>query len=173
MLRRILLSALGSLFLAGAALAADAIDIDPATACAAGSGQYMTGTIVEEPRYQKGRPLKGVDLSHTHFKINADQTGVVTDVAADNVFASGYENADPRREVPYPLSTLERGQKVSLCGLTYDNPGSGPGIHWVHTNCGVAPSPKQPTGWVRVFRDDGTLGPNLEDATSFCRLWPN
>jgi len=173
MLRRIVYLSLGLLLSPGTAFAAETITVDPATACAAGSGQYLTGTVIGDPRWRKGRPLRGVDLSHTRFKIKADQTGVVTDVAADNVFASGFNDADPKHEVPFPLSTLKTGQRVSLCGLTYDNPGSGPGIHWVHTNCGAKPSPKQPAGWVRVFLDDGTLGPNLEDATNFCRLWPN
>lgn len=162
------LLSLGVLFATGAAFADD-----PAATCAAGSGVYLSGPIVDGPKYRKGKPLNHVDLSHTHFKIKADQTGAVTDVAADNVFAAGHsERGDKKHEVPAPLDTLKMGQRVSLCGLTYDDPNSGPGIHWVHTNCGVQPSPQQPTGWVEVFADDGTLGPNLEGSSNFCYLWP-
>jgi hypothetical protein len=140
---------------------------DEAGACQAAAGSYVTGTVLTAPRFVGGQPRKGVELSHTRLSLKADQDGRTYDVAIDNVFAAGYDAA--RHSVPAPLNTIVKGDRLELCGQLYT---SGVGIHWVHTNCGVTPSPDQPNGWVKKLAADGSPGDNLEGATEYCKLWP-
>jgi len=83
------------------------------------------------------------------------------------VFANGYDQAG--ESVPAPLSQIQRGDHLELCGKPYAS--GGPGMDWVHTNCGDQPTPDKPDGWVKVIGPDGTLGPNLESNREYCRLW--
>lgn len=142
---------------------------DAQSDCQAAAGHYLTGEIVSAPKFAHGKPLHGVELSHTHFSLRADQDQQTYDVAADNVFAPGYDQS--KHAVPAPLNALHAGQHVELCGQLYT--GGGVGIHWVHTNCGASPTPNAPDGWVRVLDSDGARGDNLEGSTEYCRLWGN
>lgn len=138
---------------------------DDRSDCAAGAGSLLTGVVIAKPAFAKGRPLRGVPLSHTHIRIRSDADGKTYDVAADDVFAAGY---DPRRsEVPAPLSSIGVGQHLEACGLPF--PG---GIHWVHTNCGDTPTAADPNGWLKVIDASGIAGPNLEGSQTYCDLWP-
>lgn len=136
-------------------------------ACEAAAGAYLTGEVVEGPRYASGKPLKGKELSHTHVKLKADQDGRRYDVAMDNVFAAGYDQA--HKQVPAPLNSIKVGDRLELCGQLYT---SGVGIHWVHTNCGQKPNPAKPNGWVKKFDAAGQLSENLEGSQEYCDLWP-
>ncbi|POZ60245.1 hypothetical protein C2I19_19990 [Chromobacterium alticapitis] len=135
--------------------------------CKAAAGSYLTGTVVSGPTFAYGQSLNGVELSHTHVRLKADQDGRSYDVAMDNVFASGYDSAG--EDVPYPLNTIQPGDRLQLCGQPYT---SGVGIHWVHTNCGVKPTSRQPNGWVKKINSDGSVSGNYESNTEYCQLWP-
>ena len=161
-MNRLLLAILFSIAAAWPALA------DEESACHAASGSYVTGIVLTTPQFRAGGKRKGVELSHTHLSLKADQDGKTYDVAIDNVFAAGYDKA--HRKVPAPLNTIRKGDRLGLCGQLYAS--GGVGIHWVHTNCGVAPSPDQPDGWVKKLAADGTPRGNFEGATKYCRLWP-
>jgi hypothetical protein len=134
--------------------------------CAAAAGTFLTGVVISGPRFAHGKVRDGVELSHTHVRVRADQDGRVYDVAADNVFASGYDAA--AETVPTPLDAIRRGSRVSLCGQLYTR---GVGIHFVHTNCGAPPSPSRPNGWLKLLDASEMPGDNLEGATAYCRLW--
>jgi hypothetical protein len=140
---------------------------DEAAQCEANAGTYLTGRVTGAPTFVSGHPRKGVELSHTHLTLLSDQDGRPYDVAIDNVFAAGYDAAG--RSVPAPLSTIRLGDRLELCGKLYTS--GGPGIDWVHTDCGETPTPAQPDGWVKVLAADGTPGPNLEASQEYCRLW--
>jgi hypothetical protein len=133
--------------------------------CAAAGGSYLTGAIVQGPKFAHGQFRQGIELSHTHLKVKADQDGRLYDVAIDNVFANGYQPG--ARGVPAPLDTLHAGQRLALCGQLYDR---GVGIHFVHTNCGQAPTANHPDGYVRVI-EGGGAGPNLEGNGGECSLF--
>ena len=135
--------------------------------CKAAAGSYLTGQVVSNPVFKGGSKRKGKELSHTHLSLRADQDGKTYDVAMDNVFASGYDQAG--ESVPAPLSSIKKGDHLQLCGQLYT---SGVGIHWVHTNCGDTPNPAQPNGWVKKINADNSTGPNLEGSTEYCKLWP-
>ncbi|WP_052941434.1 hypothetical protein [Chromobacterium subtsugae] len=135
--------------------------------CRAAAGSYLTGTVVSGPQFASGQDLNGVELSHTHVRLRADQDGRTYDVAMDNVYASGYDTAG--ESVPYPLSTIQAGDRLQLCGQLYT---SGVGIHWVHSNCGVKPTSRQPNGWVKKINADGSVSGNYEANTEYCQLWP-
>lgn len=135
---------------------------DEAGNCRAAAGSYLTGTVVRAPYFQAGMRRRGVELSHTHLIVKADQDGRRYDVAIDNVFASGYDPA--RRTVPAPLNMIRVGDRLSLCGQLY---AEGIGIHFVHTNCGINPTPRAPDGWVRKLDGED----NLEGSTAYCSLW--
>lgn len=144
---------------------------DPATdaaQCQQAAGSFLTGTVTGAPRFQSGKPLHGVYLSHTHLRLKGDD-GTSYDVAIDNVFAGGYRRN--QASVPAPLNTIRAGDKLELCGQLYS--GNDVGIHWVHTNCGVTPTSDKPDGWVRKVDADGNAGDNMEANQAFCRLWPN
>jgi hypothetical protein len=151
----VLFAAIGSVALA-----------DDRQACQAGAGSYLSGVVVQGPKFAHGQYRQGVELSHTHLKLRADQDGQVYDVAIDNVFANGYQQGE--RGVPAPLDAIRAGERLSLCGQLYDR---GVGIHFVHTNCGQAPSASHPEGWLRVVDGSGRAGNNLEANASFCPLF--
>jgi hypothetical protein len=157
-LHRLLLLAILSLLAATTPARAD----DAAT-CQANAGTLLVGTLKGPPRFTHGRFRKGVELSHTHLKV-VDAAGQSYDVAIDNVFAAGYKkNA---KGVPAPLNQLKDGDRVSACGAPFDG-----GVHWVHTNCGAAPSPQAPNGWLKKLNPDGTPSDNYEGSETYCKLW--
>jgi hypothetical protein len=139
---------------------------DGQQACAAAQGSYLTGVVVKGPKFSHGQYRGGVELSHTHLKLRADQDGQVYDVAIDNLFANGYQPG--RAEVPAPIDAIRVDDRLELCGQLYDR---GVGIHFVHTNCGATPSPKRPDGWIRVVQGRGRASGNLEANTSYCPLF--
>ena len=140
---------------------------DEAAQCRANAGTYLTGTVTDGPTFAPGHGRDGVELSHTHLKLMSDQDGRSYDVAIDNVFATGYDGAG--EGVPTPLSTIQTGDRLELCGKLYTD--GGPGIDWVHTNCGETPRAVQPDGWLKIVSSEGALGPNLEDSREYCQLW--
>jgi hypothetical protein len=146
---------------------ANAALADEAAQCQAADGTYLTGTVTQGPSFVAGYARDGVELSHTHVTLQADQDGQSYDVAMDNVFASGYDAAG--EAVPRPLSSIAVGDKLELCGELYHS--GGVGIHWVHTDCGKPPAAAAPDGWVKLIQSDGTPGPNLEDSQEYCKLW--
>jgi hypothetical protein len=152
-------------FLAFAASSATAF-ADEAASCQTAGGSFLTGTVVSAPVFQHGQFRKGVELSHTHISVVADQDGKTYDVAIDNVYASGYDAA--KTAVPAPLNTIKVNDKVELCGQLYT---TGVGIHWVHSNCGDKPTPKEPDGWLKKLAPDGTPGPNYESNTEYCSIF--
>jgi hypothetical protein len=139
---------------------------DERQACQAADGSYLTGQVVKGPKFVHGQFRKGVELSHTHLKLRADQDGRVYDVAIDNVFANGYRQG--QREVPAPLDAIREGDHLQLCGQLYER---GVGIHFVHTNCGAQPTDTHPDGWIKVADGRGAPGPNLEAGTGYCGLF--
>jgi hypothetical protein len=144
----------------GAALADEASD------CKAAGGSFRTGTVVSGPTFAHGQFRKGVELSHTHLSVVADQDGKTYDVAIDNVYAGGYDAA--KASVPAPLDSIKVNDKVEMCGQLYSR---GVGIHWVHSNCGDKPTPQDPNGWLKKLAADGTPGPNYEGNTEYCSLF--
>jgi hypothetical protein len=140
---------------------------DEAAQCRANAGTYLTGRVTKGPTFAPGRARDGVELSHTHLRLLSDQDGRSYDVAIDNVFATGYDAAG--ESVPAPLSTIQIGDRLELCGKLFAT--GRLGIDWVHTNCGERPRRAQPDGWLKVLAADGTFGPNLEDSREYCRLW--
>jgi hypothetical protein len=139
---------------------------DEQSACAAAAGSYLTGVVVSAPKFARGQFRKGIELSHTHVSLRADQDGRVYDVAMDNVFANGYQKNSKR--VPAPLSSIHVDDHLELCGQLYT---SGVGIHWVHTNCGATPTATAPDGWVKQLGADGTPGVNDESNNKFCSIF--
>jgi hypothetical protein len=140
---------------------------DEAGQCQANAGTYLTGTVTKGPTFAPGHPRDGVELSHTRLRLLSDQDGQSYDVAIDNVFATGYDAAG--QSVPAPLSTIRAGDRLEVCGKLFAQ--GGPGIDWVHTNCGARPNDAQPDGWLKVLGPEGMPGPNLEDSQEYCRLW--
>ncbi|HEY0295888.1 MAG TPA: hypothetical protein VGC69_11200 [Bordetella sp.] len=162
------LARIGAQVLAGASLvlacqAAYALSSD-ARECRASGGKLLTGQVVSAPKFKHGMYKKGVELSHTHLRLQGDD-GNTYDVAIDNVFASGYRPNS--RRVPAPLDTIEVGDKIEACGIPFKG-----GIHWVHNNCGDTSTRSDPNGWLKVVQTSGGTGPNLEDNQAYCRLWP-
>jgi hypothetical protein len=139
---------------------------DERQACAAADGSYLSGQVVGGPKFAHGQFRQGIELSHTHLKLRADQDGQVYDVAIDNVFANGYRQG--QGGVPAPIDAIREGDRLQLCGQLYDR---GVGIHFVHTNCGARPAANHPDGWLKVVDAQGQAGPNLESATGFCDLF--
>jgi hypothetical protein len=139
---------------------------DDAADCRAGAGSYLSGEVVSPPRFTHGRFRKGVELSHTHLRLRADQDGKVYDVAIDNVFAAGYDKHE--RGVPAPLSGIRLHERLAVCGARY---ATGEGIHWVHPTCGRRASPQQPDGWLRRLGPDGRPSQNLEGNLAYCPLF--
>jgi hypothetical protein len=150
-----------------AAFAAQAAQADEAATCSAAAGVYRSGTVVKAPKFSHGQFRKGVELSHTHIRMKADQDGKEYDVAIDNVFASGFE--PNQKTVPGSLSGIRANDRVEACGQLYTH--GGVGIHWVHTNCGKKPKPSKPDGWIKVIAADGRPGQNIESNTQYCSLF--
>lgn len=142
------------------------------------SGALLVGTVVADPWYVKGHNAKhsSVVLSHTHILIEPFGESSATDeyeMAADNIFAIGYDNAESQKQVPSPLNQLVIGTKVEVCGFTYTQKPSGKsqaedGIHWVH----IANKDGTKGGWVKIINPDGIPGNNLESNTEYLYLWP-
>jgi hypothetical protein len=147
--------------------AANLAQADDAGQCRGNAGTYLTGQVIAGPTFVPGHPRRGVELSHTHLTLRADRDGRSYEVAIDNVFAAGYDDAGER--VPAPLSTLQTATRLELCGKLYTD--GQLGIDWVHTNCGDTPTANKPDGWVKVLAADGSAGPNLEGSQEYCRLW--
>ncbi len=74
---------------------------DEQQACASNAGTLLLGTVASGPRFTHGHDMRGVELSHTHVRLRGDD-GRFYDIAIDDVFASGYDQAGER--VPAPLS---------------------------------------------------------------------
>lgn len=140
---------------------------DDAQACRAAAGSFLTGVVVKPPRFAHGQFRKGVELSHTHITLKADQDGQQYDVAIDNVFAGGYDSR--KGGIPAPLDAIRVDDRLELCGQLYTR--GGPGIHWVHTNCGKKPKPNRPDGWIRHLAANGSAGQNMEGNTDNCPLF--
>ena len=138
---------------------------DDASDCQAAAGTYLTGVVQSAPTYARGKPLRGVPLSHTHIKLLGDADSKRYDIAVDNVFASGYLRSES--VVPPPLDTIRKGDHLETCGIPYQG-----GMHWVHTNCGDRPTAQDPNGWLKELASDGSAGQNLEGSTTYCYLWP-
>jgi hypothetical protein len=157
-----------SLFLLAAAFhgAALASPDDGRLSCEAAGGSYLSGVIARGPTFSHGQFRQGVELSHTHLRLRADTDGRDYDVAIDNVFANGYRPG--QRGVPPPLDALHPGERLALCGQLYER---GVGIHFVHTNCGAAPTQAHPDGWIRRLDAQGAAGPNLEANRDECTLF--
>ena len=115
------------------------------------------------PVFRHGQFRKGVELSHTHLTLLADQDGNIYDVAIDNVFASGY--AAHTTAVPAPLNSIRVKDRLDLCGQLYTK---GVGMHWVHTNCGVRPSAGKPDGWLKKLAPDGSASQNYLGNRQYC-----
>ncbi|MGZ3180982.1 MAG: hypothetical protein ACXU8N_00960 [Telluria sp.] len=140
---------------------------DDAAVCAAHHGSYLSGEVVKGPKFTHGRFRKGVELSHTHMKLRADQDGRVYDVAVDNIFVEGYRSSRPG--VPPGLQGIQEHDRLELCGELYAR--GGPGIHFVHASCGKASNEGRPDGFIKKIGPDGHAGDNLGGATSFCSLF--
>jgi hypothetical protein len=134
------------------------------TTCTANKGTYMTGKVTTAPKFAPGSFIKGVETSHTHVTLKSDSNGKSYDIAIDNVFASGYDQAG--ESVPQPLKGLTVGTHLEVCGLPFTG-----GMHWVHTNCGATPTTSQPNGWVKVLDSKNNPGQNLENNQEYCYLW--
>jgi hypothetical protein len=153
------------LFLPSLALADPATD---AAKCQRAAGTLLIGTVTNGPSFRGGKPLHGVYLSHTHLTLTGDN-GTNYDMEIDNVFANGYRKN--QASVPAPLNTIHTGDRLELCGQLYS--GGDVGIHWVHTNCGEAPTQDKPDGWVRKLDANGNMSDNMEANQAFCGLWPH
>ncbi len=137
---------------------------DDAQNCSAAGGKMLVGQVVSAPSFKDGMFRKGVELSHTQLSLKGED-GNTYDVAIDNVFASGYQRNT--KGVPAPLNAIAVGDKLELCGIPFSG-----GIHWVHNNCGDAPTASDPNGWLKIIQPGGTVGPNLEASQKYCYLWP-
>jgi hypothetical protein len=139
---------------------------DGRQSCEAANGEFVSGVVLKGPKFSHGQYRHGVELSHTHLKLRADQDGQVYDVAIDNVFANGYQAGE--RGVPAPIDAIRVNDRLELCGQLYDR---GVGIHFVHTNCGERSSPDRPNGWIRLVDGSGRPGANLESNQNQCALF--
>lgn len=122
---------------------------------------YLSGTVVKGPVFAHGQYRQGVELSHTHLKLSADQDGRTYDVAIDNIFANGFDARQPG--IPASIGAIRPGDRLEMCGLLYNH--GGVGIHFVHASCGPA-TPAHPNGWIRE-----RAGSNLEANTAYCGLF--
>lgn len=101
---------------------------DEQDTCASNAGTLLTGTVASRPRFAHGHDMRGVELSHTHVRLRGDD-GRFYDIAIDDVFASGYDQAG--ESVPAPLSRIQPGSRLELCckPLCQRRPGNGLGSH--------------------------------------------
>lgn len=148
---------------------AGAAHADSAATCRAQGGTYLTGIIAHGPFFVRARHNRhGVALSHTKILLRGDD-GQIYDIRADNVFASGYDEAP--NAVPAPLSALHPGERLSLCGKLYKTNIGHMGMDWVHTNCGAPPRHSAPNGWLERANPGMAPGPNMEESEEYCHLW--
>lgn len=154
-----------TLFLASLSLSLSAFASDQ-TNCSAAGGAFLTGKVMSSPKYASGSYIKGVQTSHTHVNLKADQDGLTYDVAMDNVFAVDYVKG--ASAMPKSLAAIKLGDHLEVCGTKYT---IGVGIHWVHSNCGATPTTRAPNGWVKELDTTGTAGVNLERSQTYCSLW--
>lgn len=134
--------------------------------CEAAAGSYRSGAVVNSPKFAHGQYRRGIELSHTHIRLLAEQDGRIYDVAIDNVFANGY---DPRQGgMPAQFSGIRPNDRIEVCGQLYTR---GVGVHFVHTNCGASPTAAHPDGWIRLVARNGSVGANLEANTAACGLF--
>lgn len=148
--------------MAASALADDRSD------CAAADGAFLTGTVTTAPVFVHGQFVHGVELSHSRFYIKSDEGGSTYQVAVDNVFANGYQAGTTG--IPKALSSIAVGDRLALCGALYTK---GLGIHFVHTNCGDAPTSQHPNGWLKRYAGDGAESTNLEASETYCKIFGN
>ena len=142
------------------ALAGGAAHANEAALCQADFGTFLTGTVTRGPVFARSRhPLHGVSLSHTHVIVLSDSDRRSFDIAIDNVFSPGYDSAGGG--IPAPLSSIRAGDRLDVCGRPYMDE-TGPGLDWVHTNCGAPPTNRKPNGWLKKLGANGAPGSNLE-----------
>lgn len=80
--------------------------------CVAAAGAFRSGVVVREPTFAHGQFRKGIELSHTHLLLRADQDGKIYYVAIDNVFAAAF---DPRvAAVRAPINSIRLSDKVEV-----------------------------------------------------------
>lgn len=140
---------------------------DDAAQCRSNQGSFVTGTVTGTPKFVSSKSKRhGYPLSHTRLYVKTDD-GSKLEVDIDNVFAEGYSKA---RQIPGGLQAIANGARLELCGQSYSDAGGKNGIHWVHTNCGAAPTPSQPDGWVKIVTADG-VGNNLEGVQDLCSIF--
>jgi hypothetical protein len=155
--------------LASCVLAGGTAYADDATQCQAAGGTYLSGRVTAGPAFARGRhPRRGIELSHTHLTLRSDRDGRSWDIAVDNVFASGYDAA--HETVPAPLSRIRVGDRLDVCGRPFTDE-TGPGMDWVHSNCGATPASRKPNGWLKILAANGIPGPNLESSQEYCYIW--
>ncbi|AUR51020.1 hypothetical protein [Aquella oligotrophica] len=151
-----------------------------AASCTANGGKLLVGVVTDTPWYESSNDImQGVELSHTHILVlplaEAGSKSLY-DIAADNVFATGYDQAQPLQEVPNPLNTLTPGTTIEACGITYtqtpnaQSPAS-QGIHFVHINNNPIVPGKTDNGWLKIVNNNGTLSDNLEANPEYLYLW--
>ncbi|MBV1775417.1 hypothetical protein KSF73_06775 [Burkholderiaceae bacterium DAT-1] len=163
---------------AASVMSAEAVKYE--NSCKQAGGYFQYGTVNAPPNsdyrdvvnFKRGKPLKGIPLSHTHIEITSGLDGQVYDVAIDNVFASDYNPR--RRDIPASYrQAITAGSTLYFCG---GNPGKEPystkgehhakqGFDWVHTNC-ESPGSKFADGW--IYTDTGV---NLTNSHTYCYLW--
>jgi hypothetical protein len=132
---------------------------------------FLVGTVISNPNYVPGIMQKNIELSHTYFNVlplaenNPNNYYIV---AANNVFATGYDKSQAYKQVPQPLTNLGAGTQVALCGITYADNGKFPyGIDWVH----IYDVSGMQGGWLKQLYADGTLSDNLESNVEYLHLW--
>ncbi|AUR52529.1 hypothetical protein [Aquella oligotrophica] len=161
--------------------------------CEAVGAHLLVGTVEATPAYVGSKTIQplvvdgkaqnqGILLSHTHILVqplNDSNPADAYEIAADNVFAAGYDQAQPNKAVPAPLSSLQVGQVIEACGLTYSQtPFKGGsvfqannGIHWVHSNDQPISPGHTTNGWLKEVDSSGNVGTNLEGASEYFCLW--
>ena len=164
-----------------------------AAGCEAVNAHLLVGTIESTPVYVGSKTIQplmengkaesqGILLTHTHILIqplNDTNPNDAYEIAADNVFAVGYDQAQPNKAVPTPLSGLQAGQVIEACGLTYNQTplkypaifNASNGMHWVHSNDMPIIPGSTTNGWFKKVDQSGDVGENLEGSSEYFCLW--
>lgn len=164
-----------------------------AATCQAQNALLLVGTVQAAPVYvgsksiqplvDSGKPeSQGILLSHSHILVQPlgdSNPSDAYEIAADNVFATGYDQAQPKNLVPAPLANLAAGQVIEACGLTYSQTpfksgsvfNANNGIHWVHANDQPINPGHTTNGWLKLVNQSGTTGENLEGSAEYFCLW--